>query len=51
MDIRYAIEKDREQIISLWDYCFEDQKEFVDYYFENVYDEKNTLVVEEENEV
>lgn len=51
MEIRYAIEKDREQIISLWDYCFEDQKEFVDYYFENVYDEKNTLVVEEENQV
>lgn len=51
MNIRYAIENDREQVISLWNYCFEDEEEFVNYYFENVYDEKNTLVVEEDDEV
>lgn len=51
MNIRYAIEKDKKQIISLWDYCFEDGEDFINYYFENVYDEENTLVVEEDDEI
>ena len=51
MDIRYARENDKEQVISLWNYCFEDTAEFVDYYFENVYDKDNTIIIEENKEI
>lgn len=51
MNIRYAKQIDKEQIISLWNYCFEDGEEFVKYYFENVYNENNTIIIEENNEV
>lgn len=51
MDIRYAKKSDKQQVISLWNYCFEDTLEFVNYYFENIYDEKNTIVIEEDNEL
>ena len=51
MDIRYARENDKEQVISLWNYCFEDTAEFVDYYFENVYDKNNTIIIEEDSQI
>lgn len=51
MNIRYARATDKNQIVSLWDYCFEDGEDFVKYYFENVYDKKNTIIIEENNEV
>ena len=51
MNIRYARETDKNQIVSLWNYCFEDGEDFVKYYFENVYDKKNTIIIEENNEV
>lgn len=51
MNIRYARETDKNQIVSLWNYCFEDGEDFVKYYFENVYDENNTIIIEENDEV
>lgn len=51
MNIRYARATDKNQIVSLWNYCFEDGEDFVKYYFENVYDKKNTIIIEENNEV
>ena len=51
MNIRYARETDKNQIVSLWNYCFEDGEDFVKYYFENLYDKKNTIIIEENNEV
>lgn len=51
MNIRYSRATDKNQIVSLWNYCFEDGEDFVKYYFENVYDKKNTIIIEENNEV
>ena len=51
MNIRYAKPIDKEQVVSVWNYCFEDGEDFVKYYFENVYDENNTIIVEENDEV
>ena len=41
MNIRYAKPIDKDQVVSVWNYCFEDGEDFVKYYFENVYDENN----------
>lgn len=51
MNIRYAKPIDKNQVISLWNYCFKDTKEFIKYYFENVYDKNNTIIIEENGEV
>ena len=51
MNIRYAKPIDKEQVVSVWNYCFEDGEDFVKYYFENVYDENNTIIREENDEV
>lgn len=37
---------DKKQIIDLWQSCFHDTKAFTDLYFENIYQEGNTLVKE-----
>ena len=47
MNIRYAKPIDKEQVVSVWNYCFEDGEDFVKYYFENVYDENNTIIIDE----
>ena len=47
MNIRYAKPIDKDQVVSVWNYCFEDGEDFVKYYFENVYDENNTIIIEE----
>ena len=51
MNIRYAKPIDKDQIVSVWNYCFVDGEDFVKYYFENVYDENNTIIIEENDEV
>lgn len=51
MNIRYAKPIDKDQIVSVWNYCFEDGEDFVKYYFENVYDENNTIIIEENDGV
>ncbi|WP_455542323.1 GNAT family N-acetyltransferase [Intestinibacter sp.] len=51
MNIRYAKDLDKDQVVSLWNYCFEDGEDFVKYYFENVYGENNTIIIEENDKV
>ena len=51
MNIRYAKPIDKDQVVSVWNYCFEDGEDFVKYYFENVYDVNNTIIIEENDEV
>lgn len=51
MNIRYAKPIDKDQVVSVWNYCFEDGEDFVKYYFENVYDENNNIIIEENDEV
>lgn len=51
MNIRYAKPIDKDQVVSVWNYCFEDGEDFVKYYFESVYDENNTIIIEENDEV
>ncbi|WP_297133287.1 GNAT family N-acetyltransferase [Terrisporobacter sp.] len=51
MNIRFARENEKDNIREIWDYCFNDGPKFTDYYFEDKYDNKNTVVVEDENEI
>ena len=51
MNIRYAKPIDKDQVVSVWNYCVEDGEDFVNYYFENVYDENNNIIIEENDEV
>ena len=51
MNIRYAIEKDLENIKDIWDYCFGDDEGFVNYYFDNKYKPENTILIEENDEL
>lgn len=51
MDIRFARGNEKDNIREIWDYCFNDGPKFTDYYFEDKYDNENTVVVEDENEI
>ena len=51
MNIRFARECDKDNIIGIWNYCFNDGPKFTDYYFNNKYKNYNTVVVEEEEEI
>ncbi|SCJ20731.1 Predicted acetyltransferase involved in intracellular survival and related acetyltransferases [uncultured Clostridium sp.] len=51
MNIRYAIEKDLENIKDIWNYCFGDEEGFVNYYFDNKYKPENTIIIEENDEL
>ena len=51
MNIRYAIEKDLENIKDIWNYCFGDEEAFVNYYFDNKYKPENTIIIEENDEL
>ena len=51
MNIRFAKSREIDNIREIWDYCFNDGPKFTDYYFENKYDEDNTIVVEEDGEI
>ncbi len=51
MDIRYAKEEDKGNVIDLWKYCFNDSEEFISYYFSKKYKEENTIVLEEDDEI
>lgn len=48
MKIRFARECDQNNIMEIWNYCFNDGPKFTDYYFNNKYKNYNTIVVEEE---
>lgn len=47
MDIRYAKDKELDNIKDMWSYCFNDGPQFMEYYFNHKYDRKNTVVVDE----
>jgi predicted acetyltransferase len=51
MNIRYAKGNDLENIKDIWNYCFGDEKEYVDYYFNNKYKPENTIIIEENDEL
>lgn len=51
MDIRYAKDGDLENIKDIWNYCFGDEEAFVDYYFNNKYKAKNTILIEEDGDL
>lgn len=51
MNIRFAKECDKDNIIQIWNYCFNDGPKFTDYYFNNKYKNYNTIVVEEEADI
>ena len=51
MDIRYAKDGDLENIKDIWNYCFGDEEAFVDYYFNNKYKSKNTILIEEDGDL
>ena len=38
-----ADKKDKEEVKSLWQYCFKDTKEFVELYFNKCYRAENTI--------
>lgn len=51
MKIRFAKECEKENIRNIWDYCFNDGPKFTNFYFNNKYNNKNTIVVDEDGEI
>ena len=51
MNIRFAKESDKNNIIDIWNYCFDDGPKFTDYYFNDKYKHENTIVVEDDEEI
>lgn len=51
MKVRYGVTKDYEVAKNIWKRCFTDSQEEIDFYFENIYDEKNYLILEDEKEI
>ena len=51
MEIRFAKDSEKENIREIWDYCFNDSPKFTDFYFDNKYDNKNTVVVDEDGKI
>ena len=51
MKIRFAKECEKEDIREIWDYCFNDGPKFTDFYFNNKYNNKNTIVVDEDGKI
>ena len=47
MIIRYARSNEIDEIKEIWNYCFDDSEQFVDYYFNDKYNRLNTIVVDE----
>lgn len=47
----FASEFDREQIISLWNTCFGDEREYIEFYLDNRFTNDNMLVVFEDNKL
>jgi predicted acetyltransferase len=45
MDIHLTVKDDVEQVRQLWEYCFDDSKQFVDFFFEHRFYSGNTIAV------
>ena len=51
MNMRYAKEEEIDDIKEIWNYCFNDEESFVNYYFNNKYDNNNTIVACEDKDI
>ncbi|MFP4457401.1 MAG: enhanced intracellular survival protein Eis [Clostridia bacterium] len=51
MNISIAKSEDKDSIRKLWEYCFEDPKEYNDYYFENIFSPENTIVAKNKGKI
>lgn len=51
MNIRFARECDQNNIMEIWNYCFNDGPKFTDYYFNHKYKNYNTILVEEDTNI
>ncbi|WP_455538630.1 GNAT family N-acetyltransferase [Terrisporobacter sp.] len=51
MEIRFAEECEKHNVMEIWNYCFNDGPKFTDYYFNNKYSNHNTIIVKEEADV
>lgn len=51
MNIRYARENEKSSIKEIWNYCFNDGPEFMEYYFKNKYSRGNTVVVNDQDDI
>ena len=51
MNMRYAREEEIDDIKEIWNYCFNDEESFVNYYFNNKYDNNNTIVECEDKDI
>ena len=51
MNIRFARECDQNNIMEIWNYCFNDGPKFTDYYFNHKYKNYNTILIEEDTNI
>ncbi len=51
MNLRYAKEEEIDNIKQIWNYCFNDEDSFVNYYFNNKYNNNNTIVACEDKDI
>ncbi|MGL4912800.1 MAG: GNAT family N-acetyltransferase [Romboutsia sp.] len=51
MKIRHAKDDETLNVKEIWNYCFDDGENFVEYYFKDKYKKHNTVVVEDEGEI
>ena len=49
--VRYGIDKDYEKAKKIWEECFKDSLEEVEFYFKNLYDKHKYLLLEENDEI
>lgn len=51
MDFVIAKKDDKHFVKKLWSYCFTDSDEYIEHYFENIYDENNNYLVKEDGDI
>lgn len=51
MEIRYPVERDIEALKQVWQVCFQDSRDYIDFYFDNAYKSQNTLICTDGNKM
>ncbi len=51
MKVRYAKKSEKEIAIKFWKDSFKDSEEQIKFYFDNIYNEKNYLVLEDKTKI
>ena len=51
MKVRYAKKSEKEIAIKFWKDSFKDNEEQIKFYFDNIYNEKNYLVLEDNSKI